>query len=150
MKPKRFTHFILLTDGIQKCIHKLRVERAADLGIKSVHVFWILYLLDSPKGLTATELAAKSMVDRSLVSREIAPLVKDGYVTTDASTGKRQYNAHFRLTEKGVDLARRINDVAEGIREDVDVGSTEEELASFYNTLEKMHANFTAVVAEDK
>ena len=150
MKQKRFTKFILLVDGIQKCIHKLRVDRAADLGVKSVHVFWILYLLDSPKGLTATELAAKSMVDRSLVSREIAPLVRNGYITSDASTEKRAYNARFRLTEKGVALARRINDVAESVRADVDEDISEEELAAFYTTLEKMHRNFLAVVAEDK
>ena len=148
MRPKRFTRFILLMDGIQKCIQKLRLDRAADLGVKSVHVFWILHLWDHPEGLSATELASKSMVDRSLVSREIVDLAKRGYVTLAASEGKRKYNSRITLTEQGVALARRINDVAENVRTDVNEGTTEEELTAFYITLEKMHRNFLAVADE--
>ena len=150
MRPQRFTRFILLMDGIQKCIQKLRLDRAADLGVKSVHVFWILHLWDHPEGLTATELATKSMVDRSLVSREIADLVKRGYVSLSECEGKRKYNSRITLTEQGVTLARHINTLAEEVRADVNAGITEEEMSLFYATLEKMHRNFLVAAEELK
>ena len=147
LQPARFNRYVLLIDGIQKCIHKIRVEKAPDLGVKSVHVFWIHNLLEHPEGLTATELASKSMVDRSLISREIADLHRRGYVTLgEGSGGKRKnYNARIRLTEQGIALARRINEVAMAVQEQIDVGISEEELISFYATLEKMHRNFLSL-----
>ena len=121
LQPARFNRYVLLIDGIQKCIHKLRVEKAPDLGVKSVHVFWIHNLLEHPEGLTATELASKSMVDRSLISREIADLHRRGYVTMgEGSGGKRKnYNARIRLTEQGIELARRINALALSVQRQI-------------------------------
>ena len=81
MELERFSKFTLLIDGIYKSIHKIKLDTAPYLGIKSVHVFWVYSLLDHPDGLTSTELAALSEIDRSLVSREVAKLCADGYIT---------------------------------------------------------------------
>ncbi len=150
LQPARFHRYVQLIDGIQKCIHKLRIENAPGLGVKSVHVFWLHSLLSYPDGLTAAELAAKSMVDRSLISREIADLYRRGYVTLGEGGGdkRKNYNARIRLTEAGVDLARRIHALAMSVQEKIDVGISEEELISFYATLEKMHRNFLSITDE--
>ena len=135
----RFEKFSLLIDGIHKCINKLKVDRVPELGIKSVHVFWIYQLKDHPEGLTASRIAAVSMIDRSLVSREIEALREAGYVTMKSS-GRR-----YALTERGAELADRITDIVLEVQKEVDCGITEGELISFYATLEKLHNNFVSV-----
>ena len=98
IKTDRFESFVLLIDAIHKCINKVKQEIILDSSVKSVHTLWLYKLLQSPKGLTATELAAKSGIDRSLVSREIRQLIKSGYIDTENSEGKRGYNSVINLT----------------------------------------------------
>ena len=81
LESLRFEKFTLLIDGIHKCINKIKFDTAPYLGVKSVHVFWVYRLYRHPEGLTAAEIASTSMVDRSLVSREIEMLKKNGYVS---------------------------------------------------------------------
>ena len=136
MESVRFEKFTLLIDGIHKCIHKIKVDRVPELGIKSVHVFWLYQLKDHPEGLTAAKIAAASMIDRSLVSREIEALKSDGYVALKGS-GRR-----YVLTERGRELAERITDMVIEVQNEVDSGISDEELQSFYSTLNKLHGNF--------
>ena len=139
MESIRFEKFSLLIYGIHKCINKLKVDRVPELGIKSVHIFWMYQLKGHPEGLTASKIAAASMIDRSLVSREIEALREAGYVAMKSS-GRR-----YVLTERGMELADRITDIVLEVQKSVDCGITEEELVSFYATLEKLHDNFVKV-----
>lgn len=147
MESVRFEKFTLLIYGIHKCINKIKFDIAPDLGVKSVHVFWVYELLLHPDGLTAAEIAAVSMVDRSLVSREIETLKKNGYVEVEDNGKKRNYNARITLTEKGKDLAEKIKEEAVSVQVAADHGISEEELVSFYSTLEKLYSNFVNLVA---
>ena len=145
MEDIRFERFTLLIDGIHKCIHKIKLDTVGDLGIKSVHVFWLYILLNHPEGITAGELARASMVDRSLVSREIRSLSHAGYAIADASPddeGRRGYNSKIFLTDKGKELASRIAKEVVNIQQAVDEGISEADLLCFYKTLEKLHDNF--------
>ena len=109
MELERFSKFTLLIDGIYKNIHKIKLDTAPYIGIKSVHIFWIYSLRNHLDGLTATELAALSEIDRSLVSREVAKLCADGYIMNVGGTGKRKnYNSRLVLTEKGLELAQQV------------------------------------------
>ena len=147
-EPTRFEKLALLIDGIHKSIHKIKIEAAPALGVKAVHVFWVYELLIHPEGLTSAELASKSMIDRSLVSREIEALKKGGYITSEPGTGKRNYNARISLTDKGVELAERIVGYAKYVQSRVDCGISKEELDSFYETLAKLSDNFTVLSRE--
>ena len=149
LESVRFEKFTLLIYGIHKSINKIKFDLAPDLGVKSVHVFWVYELLLHPEGLTSAEIAAVSMVDRSLVSREIETLKREGYVTAEDSGKKRSYNARITLTEKGKELAEKIKSEAIRVQESADVGVTEEELESFYSTLEKLYTNFAAMSAQE-
>lgn len=149
MELERFGKFTLLIDGIYKNIHKIKLDRAPYLGIKSVHVFWIYLLRKHPDGLTATELAAQSEIDRSLVSRELQKLFADGYITSIGGTGKRKnYNSRIVLTEKGSELAEYIRSEAMAVQARADEGISAEELELFYAVLEKLHNNFVAMTKE--
>ncbi len=146
----RFEKFTLLIDGIHKSINKLKFDIAPCLGVKSVHVFWVYQLSLHPEGLTSAEIASVSMVDRSLISREIAALKKGGYVESEDTGKKRNYNARITLTEKGRELAEKITAEAMHIQLAVDEGITEGELASFYVTLEKLYAGFSSLASGEK
>jgi DNA-binding MarR family transcriptional regulator len=149
MELERFGKFTLLIDGIYKNIHKIKLDIAPNLGIKSVHVFWIYLLRKHPEGLTATELAALSEIDRSLVSRELSKLCAGGYIMSVGGTGKRKnYNSRHVLTEKGGELAEYIRREALAVQKKADEGINEEELATFYNVLEKLYGNFANMVKE--
>ena len=142
MEQERFIRFVHLIDGIHKSIQKIRVESAAELGIKGVHVFWLHELLIHPEGLSATELAASNHVDRSLISREISMLEANGLIKSERPSGKRNYNSKLTLTKSGVEMAKRIKEIAMQFQSlggrDID----SEELSLFYTTLEKLYNNF--------
>ena len=150
MTAERFGKFTLLIDGIYKSIGRLKFETAPDLGIKSVHVFWLYALSERPSGMSSAELAAASSVDRSLVSREIAYLRSKGYITTEEQGGKRSYNSRHTLTEEGKDLAQKIRLKALEIQNQVGEGISDEELSCFYKTLEKIENNFTKITEGEK
>ena len=149
MEQVRFEKFTLLIDGIHKSIHNLKITIAPHLGVKGVHVLWVWELLKNPDGLTAAELAMRSMVNRSLVSREIEALTEGGYVVL-ALDGGNKYNGKLRLTEKGRKLAESIGGEVMRIQNAVDEGIDKEELDTFYKTLEKLNSNFKKYNAENK
>ena len=149
MEKIRFEKFTLLIDGIHKSVNKIKVDTAPLFGVKGVHVLWVYELLLNPNGLTATELAARSMVNRSLVSREIEELKKGDYISS-TKDGATRYNEKFSLTESGRALADKICREILFVQDTVDVGITEDELISFYSTLEKLHTNFEKLAKNNR
>ncbi len=149
MEQERFTRFVHLIDGIHKSIQKIRVEYAAEFGIKGVHVFWMHELLTHPEGLSATELAASNHVDRSLISREISALEAKGLICASKQDGKRNYNSKLTLTESGVEVASKIKELAMNIQLLGGQDISENDLEIFYNTLEKLYNNFEQICQEE-
>ena len=127
----------------------MKDDAVPSFGIKSVHVMWLCRLRLHEEGLTAAELAAATTVDRSLVSREISALKKNGYIESKDAGSKRGYKARWSLTEKGRAAADGISELALRIQGRVSEGIDPEELASFYVTLEKLHENFMRLAASE-
>ena len=144
-KVDRFESFILLIDAIHKGINKIKTDISPASAIKSVHTMWLYELLRNPDGLTATEIAAKTMIDRSLVSREISALMRAGYVMSASSEGKRGYNSVITLTEQGKTLAEQIADAALTIQDNVSRDVNKEELSIFYSVLERLYRNIEEI-----
>jgi DNA-binding MarR family transcriptional regulator len=144
-KVDRFESFILLIDAIHKSINKIKTDIVPGSSIKSVHTMWLYELLRNPEGLTATEIANKTMIDKSLVSREIRALMKDGFVKSSLRDGKKSYNSVISLTEKGKALAEQIAVSALAVQETVsnDVGM--DELSVFYSVLERLYKNIISI-----
>ena len=141
----RFATFILLIDAIHKDINKIKTDIAPGCAIKSVHTMWLYELLRNPDGLTATEIATKTMIDRSLVSREISALMRGGYVMCASSSGKRNYNSVITLTEKGKEIAQTIAQSALRIQNDVSYNVSADELYVFYSVLERLYNNIEGI-----
>ena len=144
MEEIRFEKFALLIDGVQKCIQKFKTNVAPNLGIKSVHVLWMYELYIHPDGLTSAELATKSNIDPSLISRELAALRKKGYITKETTPGKRNYNARITLTPEGEIMARNLHTQALCVQDLVGEGISKNELAVFYSVLERLNDNLQA------
>ena len=146
MEAQRFNQFIQLIDGIHKSVSKIKLAFAPHLGVKSVHVLWVYELMSHPEGLTASSLALRSRIDRSLVSREIEELRAGGYVEVSGGVGKRRsYNSRIRLTPKGEQLAQTITMRAMEVQAAADAGVSEQELIDMYRTLEKLSNNLSRV-----
>ena len=148
MENIRFERFALLIDGVQKCIQKFKMTIAPTHGVKGVHVLWIYELFIHPDGLTSAELAVKSNIDPSLISRELAALKRKGYITREASSSKRSYNSRITLTEEGRLLGRKIQDMALDVQKRVGYGVSIEELSIFYSVLERLHDNLENYISE--
>ena len=150
MMKERFYLFVLRINSISKYINKLKFDFAPQLGVKNVHIFWLYELYIHPEGLTASELASRAMISRSLISREIENLLENGYIQMQKnSKGKRMnYNAHITLTEKGLELAQNISKKGMEVQSKVNRGISEEELIIFYNTLEKLQNNLKSISDE--
>lgn len=150
MMKERFYLFVLRINSISKYINKLKFDFAPQLGVKNVHIFWLYELYIHPEGLTASELASRAMISRSLISREIENLLENGYIQMQKnSKGKRMnYNAHITLTEKGVNLAQNISKKGMEVQSRVNRGISEEDLIIFYDTLEKLQNNLRIISEE--
>ena len=144
-KTDRFETFVLLIDAIHKSISKVKQDIIAGTPIKSVHTMWIYELMKHPDGLTAAELAAKSRIDRSLVSREICELSHHGYVTIESTGKRRVYNSRITLTAEGEAIAQRIASAAFDVQTAVGRDISKDELMLFYSTLEKIFNNLAEV-----
>lgn len=144
-KVDRFESFILLIDAIHKCINKIKTDIVSSGEIKSVHTMWLYELLRNPKGLTAVEIANKTMIDRSLVSREITSLIKAGFIKSDSASGKRNYNSVITLTEKGKAAAEEIADAALKVQNEVSSDVSADELSVFYSVLERLYRNISDI-----
>ena len=144
-KVDRFESFILLIEAIHKSINKIKTDIVPGSAIKSVHTMWLYELLRNPQGLTATEIAAKTMIDRSLVSREITALMRGGYVKSASSEGKRNYNSVITLTEKGKALAEEIAESALKIQNEVSRDVDKDELSVFYSVMERIYNNIVSI-----
>ena len=144
-KVERFEAFILLIDAVHKSINKIKTDILPDSPVKGVHTLWLYELLQNPKGLTATEIASKTMIDRSLVSREIRALMKEGIVKSDAAEGKRSYNSVIVLTERGREYAQMIADAALAVQQSVSKDVSFEDLSTFYSVLETIYKNIDTI-----
>ena len=148
MESDRFGKFILAVEGIHKAVQKIKLSEAPRFGLKGVHLFWMYELYTNPDGLAASELAERSNINRSLVSREIEALKDNGYVTT-SNSGKRGYNAKIVLTPQGTETAERIKTIALDFQNRTSVDISEGELVSFYATLDKIYNNLSTIAYSD-
>ena len=146
MEDIRFEKFALLIDGAQKNIQKFKSYIAQELGVKSVHVLWIYELYIHPDGLTSAELAVRSNIDPSLISRELANLKRRGYITKETTPGKRTYNARITLTDEGNTLAKKIYQISLNTQRQASTGISSQDLATFYTVLEKLHSNLNELM----
>lgn len=112
MEETRFEDFVGIISALNKEIQRIKNAEAHRLGFRGADVMCLYYLVKYPDGLTAAELARLVDVSRAAVSRTVAHLAEDGFVEVGGSDDDAsRYRAPIRLTEKGYEAARPLDDI---------------------------------------
>ena len=134
---RRFQSFVTGITTCYKCIQRIKAMEMTEFGLKGAHAMCLFFLHQNPEGLTAAQLCQLCAEDKAAISRTLATLQQDGYIE---SRGKR-YRATLQLTEKGQQMARRVDVlIAQWVSTGGD-GLTEEDRATFYRVLEHISRN---------
>ena len=112
MEETRFEDFVGIISALNKEIQRIKNAEAHRLGFRGADVMCLYYLVKYPDGLTAAELARLVDVSRAAVSRTVAHLAEEGFVEVGGSDEEAsRYRAPIRLTEKGYEAARPLDDI---------------------------------------
>ena len=71
-------------------------------------------------------------------------------ITIDSQGKKRSYNSRIKLTEEGRVVAERIARIAYQAQQAIGDGVSDEDLITFYSTLEKLCSNFEKLENAEK
>lgn len=129
----RFKLFTVLTNKVNRCIRKIKSEEMAEFNLKSTHVSCLYYLYEE-NSLTAKELCDICDEDKAAISRSLDYLENNGYLKCDSKNIKR-YKSPLELTDKGIEVAKKLNEKINRILEEASVGLTEENRKIFYESL---------------
>lgn len=130
---KRFETFTVLINRISRNIRKIKNQEMAEYDLRSSHISCLYHLYQSC-GLTATDLCERCEEDKATVSRSLDYLENKGYLTSKAKSAKR-YKSPLILTEKGMEIAKKVDDKVTRILEKISKELTEEERLQFYRSL---------------
>lgn len=105
----RFSQFCTSIASIQRSI--LRIERVemAKYGLKGPHASCLVAMAHYPEGITAARLCNICDKDKAAISRTVNELEQAGLLVRQDPEGKR-YRALLRLSEKGREIANRVNE----------------------------------------
>ena len=130
---ERFQTFTVLIAKISRNIKKIKNQEMAEYGLRSVHVT-CLYYLYAEESLTATELCELCEEDKATISRGLVFLEENGYISCDSKQAKR-YKSALILTEKGMEIGKKITDKINLVLDDICIDLTEEQRVEFYRSL---------------
>lgn len=127
----RFQAFVTGITVCYKYIQRIKSAEMTEFGLKGTHAMCVFFLHHNPEGLTAAQLCQLCAEDKAAISRTLSTLQKEGYI----ASGEKKYRAMLHLTPKGLELARRVDDLISqwvGFGGD---GLTDEERTAFYRCL---------------
>jgi len=134
---QRFQSFVTGITVCYKYIQRIKTMEMTEFGLKGTHMMCLFFLHQNPDGLTAAQLCHLCAEDKAAISRTLATLQMKGYIL---SRGRR-YRAALQLTEKGQQVAQKVDVlIAQWVSAGGD-GLSEEERATFYRVLEHISAN---------
>ncbi len=140
----RFSHY---TTCAVKSMNKLKTKGMTILGLTGTHTMCLRHLYEYPDGLTRTKLVRLCDIDKAQVSRIINDLCAKGYVV-ETESENNNYRKRLKLTSLGKDTTEEINRkilrVSEFVRGDI----PEEQMESFYKTLDMICENLKKAETE--
>jgi len=121
------------------------VARAYDkrFGV-SIPEWRVIAVLGRFPGLSAVEVAGRTMMDKVAVSRAVTKLIKNGHIDREfADTDKRR--SILNLSEDGKRLHDEIAQLALQFERDLLLGFSEEELESLNSLMERLLARASLI-----
>lgn len=129
----RFETFTVLINRINRNIRKIKNQEMAEYDLRSAHIS-CLYYIYTLKGATATDLCERCEEDKATISRALNFLDTNGYITREAESTKR-YKNPLLLTDKGLEVGKKIADKITHVLNTISGALTEEERIDFYRSL---------------
>lgn len=136
---ERFKTFTILIASLSRNIRRIKTDEMFKWDLKSNHVSCLYYLYVN-KALTSKQLCDICDEDKANVSRSIEYLKENGYITNIKDDRKR-YKSPFVLTEKGMEIGKKLYDRIEEVLSEVSRGITEEERLIMYKCLNIINNN---------
>ena len=136
----RYIKFTLAISVINRYIQKIEKNAMRKYGLKGSHAQCIVALLNSPDGITATDLCKFTDKDKAAVSRTVAELEECGHVKR-LGEGENMYRARLVLTESGEKIGAEITGLVNKAVAQADTGLLEKDREAFYNTLALFTSN---------
>ena len=129
----RFETFTVLMNRISRNIRKIKNQEMAEYHLRSSHISCLYYLYQT-ENITATDLCEKCEEDKTTISRSLEYLETNGYLTCESKNAKR-YKSPLMLTEKGMEVGKKIANKISHALDEVSKELTEEERIRFYRCL---------------
>lgn len=140
---ERFRTFTVLITKLYRAIRKIKNEETEEYGLTNPHVSCLYYLFKED-ALTLTELVDICLEDKAILSKAITYLEANGLVVCDTNQKKR-YNSYFKLTSKGLvvakSIARKIDNILDYASADINDDDREvmyRSLSAISNKLDKL------------
>ena len=130
---QRFETFTVLISKINRNIRKIKNQEMAEYDLRSPHISCLYYLFLT-EGLTASQLCERCEEDKATISRSLNYLEKNGYLTCESKCAKR-YKSPILLTEKGMEVGKKITDKVNLVLDEIGDALSEEDRISFYRSL---------------
>ena len=136
----RFDHFSYDIAEISKYWHKLATDEMARYDLKGSYAVYFTVLFHEPEGLTAARLGEVCSRDKADVSRAVTLLEQRGLLKRE-NDGEKTYRSRIKLTEKGTEAARSINERAKMAVEYGGKGLNEKQREDLYEALDLIVEN---------
>ena len=131
----RFERFSFAISEISRYWHKIAADELDHYGLKGPYAVYFTTLYRYPEGITSARLSELCARDKSDVSRAIATMEKME-LAVKVGVGGNFYRARVKLTEKGMEVARHINERAHVAVEMGGNGLSEAQRENLYDALE--------------
>ena len=130
---ERFRNFTVLITKLYRSIRKIKSEETEEYGLSNSHVS-CLYYLYKEETLTLKELVDICLEDKAILSKATSYLETNGFIVCD-SDQKKRYNGYFKLTDKGLSIAKNIASKIDNILNYASADLNEEDREILYKSL---------------
>jgi len=121
-------------------LHKKMMEQhqkiLASNNLSKTHLPYLMILNDNQDGLMQNEMSEMLFLDKAHTSRSLKELQENGYIVKgDINT----YKNKFRLTDKGIDIAKTFKNQNALMRQKVFETLSKEEIDQLSNIISKLY-----------
>ena len=121
---------------LSRCEGLYRTDRMKDAVLRPIHHSLILTICCSP-GISQEELASRVCLNKSTITRKLAPLEENGYVERHQSESDKRVTLVYP-TQKMLDILPQVQQIAKDWNAYLTEGFSEDELAQFSAMLDKI------------
>lgn len=114
-------------------------------GLKGSNVTCLVFLGQSPEGLTAAELCERCMEDKAGISKSLAALKEKGFIDREEN---KKYKGKYFISDTGMKIVNKLNSTINNVVEDAGNGFSNSERTVFYNVFEKIVSNLAEICSE--